>query len=347
MIKLLSASIAAILLLSLAGCGRSETASFSKSQTNPSDTVINTSDSLEDISSTADSSTNLTSDIMKSSSSEAGSSETANTGTPEVTAVSETATEPVSITASDESASEAPHEHQYVKTTIKPTCTKEGYNLYTCSCGDEYTESLGLAEHSYEESTIGATCTEEGYTLHVCSVCGKQYTSDTVTAFGHHWGNWTRVKEPTIYYEGEDRRECTVCGAEETLSVERIKDLNAYAAAVVDIVNSERAKEGLSMLTVRDNLSEYAFLRSGEIATNFAHERPDGSDPLRYVMDLGDIYCSGENIASGHKSPNDVMNGWMKSPGHRSNILNATFSYIGVGCYEANGRLYWTQIFAG
>lgn len=53
MIKHLSASIAAILLLSLAGCGRREADSFSKSQTNPSDTVINTADSLEDISSTA------------------------------------------------------------------------------------------------------------------------------------------------------------------------------------------------------------------------------------------------------------------------------------------------------
>lgn len=345
--KLLSASIVAIMLLSLAGCGRGEATSFGKSQTNPSDTVINTADSLEDIGSTADSSTNLTSDIMQPSSSKAGLSETANTSTPEVTAVSETATEPVSITELNDSTSEAPHEHHYAKTTVKPTCTKEGYNLYTCSCGDEYTESLGLAEHSYEESTISATCTEEGYTLHVCSVCGKQYTSDTVTAYGHRWSNWTRVKEPTIYDEGEDRRECTVCGAEETSSVERIKDLNACASAVVDIVNSERAKEGLSALTVRDDLSEYAFLRSGEIATNFAHERPDGSDPLRYVMDLGDIYCSGENVASGHKSPEEVMNGWMNSPGHRSNILNATFSYIGVGCYEANGRLYWTQIFAG
>ncbi|MFQ9425354.1 MAG: CAP domain-containing protein [Anaerovoracaceae bacterium] len=37
----------------------------------------------------------------------------------------------------------------------------------------------------------------------------------------------------------------------------------------------------------------------------------------------------------------------MNSPGHRSNILSSDFAYIGVGCYEANGRLYWTQIFAG
>ncbi|MBS6207146.1 MAG: hypothetical protein KH939_03670 [Firmicutes bacterium] len=42
-----------------------------------------------------------------------------------------------------------------------------------------------------------------------------------------------------------------------------------------------------------------------------------------------------------------VKNGWMNSPGHRSNILSSDFAYIGVGCYEANGRLYWTQIFAG
>lgn len=232
-------------------------------------------------------------------------------------------------------------------TTVNPTCAAEGYELYTCSCGSEYKESLGFAEHSYVSSAVNATCTENGYTLNTCSVCGAQYKSDNVAATGHYWGDWVRVKEPTVSAEGEDRRECSVCGTSETAAVERIKDLGAYTAAVVEIVNAERAKEGLSALSVRDDLSEFAMIRAGEIATLFAHTRPDGSDPLKYVMGFTGIHRCGENIASGYVSPEDVMNGWMNSPGHRSNIMNGKFEYIGVGCYSDNGMLCWVQIFGG
>ena len=55
---------------------------------------------------------------------------------------------------------------------------------------------------------------------------------------------------------------------------------------------------------------------------------------------------AGENIAWGQRSPEEVMNGWMNSSGHRANILNSSFKKIGVVYYVgANGRTYWTQLF--
>jgi uncharacterized protein YkwD len=53
-----------------------------------------------------------------------------------------------------------------------------------------------------------------------------------------------------------------------------------------------------------------------------------------------------ENIAAGHRSPADVVKGWMNSPGHRANILNCGFTQIGVG-YATGGThgTYWTQNF--
>ena len=54
----------------------------------------------------------------------------------------------------------------------------------------------------------------------------------------------------------------------------------------------------------------------------------------------------GENIASGQASPEEVMKAWMDSPGHRANILNSKFQYIGVGfLYDDHFRTIWSQEF--
>ncbi len=57
--------------------------------------------------------------------------------------------------------------------------------------------------------------------------------------------------------------------------------------------------------------------------------------------------AAGENIAMGQRTPQEVMNAWMNSKGHRENILNASFDTIGVGYYEENGVYYWVQLFIG
>ena len=56
--------------------------------------------------------------------------------------------------------------------------------------------------------------------------------------------------------------------------------------------------------------------------------------------------AAAENIASGQRTPEEVMRYWMNSPGHRSNILNSNYNNIGVGvARDQNGNLYWTQLF--
>lgn len=183
--------------------------------------------------------------------------------------------------------------------------------------------------------------------MNTCTRCNSQYTSDRTYATGHSWGGWVTVKEPTVSSEGEKISECGNCGEKQRQSIPKVKDLSAFASEVINIVNAERAKEGLSPLAEVGELSAYAELRSSELVNNFAHERPDGSSPLNYVMGMSGVFTSGENIAAGYRSPEDVMIGWMNSPGHHANIMNPDFTMIGVGCYESNGTLYWTQIFAG
>ena len=119
------------------------------------------------------------------------------------------------------------------------------------------------------------------------------------------------------------------------------------AAHVVNLVNEERAKAGLSPLTADRSVTSAAQRRAREIETNFSHTRPNGSSFSTALSEAGVNYrSSGENIAYGQTSASSVMQGWMNSSGHRANILNGNFTKIGVGHYKsASGVDYWTQLF--
>ena len=76
----------------------------------------------------------------------------------------------------------------------------------------------------------------------------------------------------------------------------------------------------------------------------FSHKSPTYGSPFEMIKNFGISYKSaGENIAKGQASPQAVVNAWMNSSGHRANILNSTYTKIGVG-YVAEGK-YWTQMF--
>lgn len=119
-----------------------------------------------------------------------------------------------------------------------------------------------------------------------------------------------------------------------------------YAQQVVNLVNAERAKEGLSPVSVDSKVESAAQVRAQEIVTSFSHTRPNGSAFGTALKAAGVSYkACGENIAYGQKSPEAVMNAWMSSSGHRANIMNPNFKYIGVGFYQTNGVNYWVQEF--
>ncbi len=119
-----------------------------------------------------------------------------------------------------------------------------------------------------------------------------------------------------------------------------------YAQQVINMVNEERAKAGLSPVQQADSITQAANVRAREIVTNFSHTRPDGSSFSTALRQAGVSYMgSGENIAYGQRTPQEVMDGWMNSAGHRANILNPNYKNIGIGFYETNGVKYWVQLF--
>ncbi|RYM06204.1 hypothetical protein EWH99_03740 [Sporolactobacillus sp. THM7-7] len=128
--------------------------------------------------------------------------------------------------------------------------------------------------------------------------------------------------------------------------------LNAFEKKVVDLTNQEREKAGLKSLKANNGtLSKMARDKSQDMRDNnyFDHQSPTYGSPFDMMKKYGISFTTaGENIAAGQKSPEEVVNGWMNSEGHRKNILNPNFTTIGVGYVEGGSYgSYWTQEFIG
>ncbi len=124
--------------------------------------------------------------------------------------------------------------------------------------------------------------------------------------------------------------------------------LNAFEQEVVELTNKERANNGLAPLKVDGELSKVAREKSRDMSANsyFSHNSPNYGSPFDMMQSYGINYrTAGENIAKGQRTPQEVVNAWMNSDGHRANILNADFTHIGVGYVEQGS--HWTQQFIG
>ena len=124
--------------------------------------------------------------------------------------------------------------------------------------------------------------------------------------------------------------------------------VSAYESEVIRLVNQHRTQNGLSPLTANWELSRVARHKSQDMADNryFSHTSPTYGTPFQMIRAFGlSFRTAGENIAYGQKTPQAVVNTWMNSSGHRANILNSSYTQIGVG-YVSSGN-YWTQMFIG
>ena len=124
--------------------------------------------------------------------------------------------------------------------------------------------------------------------------------------------------------------------------------VTSYESEVVRLVNEIRVQYGLNKLTENWELSRVARYKSQDMVDRgyFSHTSPTYGSPFDMMKAFGISYrTAGENIAYGQKTPQAVVDAWMNSSGHRANILNSSFTQIGVG-YVASGN-YWTQMFIG
>ena len=146
-----------------------------------------------------------------------------------------------------------------------------------------------------------------------------------------------QIANPNLIYPGQ------------VLNIPQVSDtVLSYEAEVIRLVNEVRAENGLKALSANWELSRVARYKSEDMSGNryFSHTSPTYGTPFEMMRAFGLSYrTAGENIAYGQRTPAAVVDAWMNSSGHRANILNASYTQIGVG-YCASGN-YWTQMFIG
>lgn len=124
--------------------------------------------------------------------------------------------------------------------------------------------------------------------------------------------------------------------------------VQSYEEQVITLVNNVRAQNGLKKLTTNWELNRVARYKSQDMKDRnyFSHTSPTYGSPFDMMKSFGISYrAAGENIAKGQTTPKAVVDAWMNSSGHRANILNTSYTQIGVG-YVSQGH-YWTQMFIG
>ena len=122
--------------------------------------------------------------------------------------------------------------------------------------------------------------------------------------------------------------------------------ISNFVKQVAELTNAARLEHGVKALSLDNNLTEAAQLKSNDMAENdyFSHQSPTYGSPFDLMEQVGIQYTkAAENIAAGQRTPEQVVNSWLNSEGHRANILDPELTHIGVG-YNSNGH-YWTQMF--
>jgi uncharacterized protein YkwD len=120
----------------------------------------------------------------------------------------------------------------------------------------------------------------------------------------------------------------------------------AYVAEVFELLNAHRAANGRAALSFDVELAAAIQGHCQHMAAHsfFDHSAPESSVTSPWTRAE---YCgttaNAENIARGQSTPTQVMNGWINSSGHNTNMLNSNYRRVGIG-YEATGR-YWGQLF--
>ena len=171
---------------------------------------------------------------------------------------------------------------------------------------------------------------KQGDTMWKLAVKDQMGTQEIITAN-------PQITNPTLIYPGQ------------VLTIPEVdSSVTAFEAEVIRLVNEIRQENGLKALKANWELSRVARYKSQDMLDHkyFSHTSPTYGSPFQMIQSFGLSYrTAGENIAKGYSTPQAVVNGWMNSSGHRANILNASYTQIGVG-YVKSGH-YWTQMFIG
>lgn len=222
--------------------------------------------------------------------------------------------------------------------------------------------------HSYSSKTVKATCTSGGYTVHTCS-CGASYTDNYTSATGHKWSDWKTVKKATTSSEGRKQRTCSSCGKTESKTIAKVqgsstsgghritgarkavysyRGMDSFSSVnLVDLINAERAKEGLGKLEWTADVLTRLVKDDPDIADAYSdyfdsngnfnpYIDPEVREPLEGAQKMANMgyathgngvgcHCVGasEGASTIEEALRRQIKAYMNSPEHRAILMNA------------------------
>jgi len=140
------------------------------------------------------------------------------------------------------------------------------------------------------------------------------------------------------YIKFSNATPASLTGAPEDKTVIAPSDISKDEQALLDLVNKSRKDAGVAALALDKNLLNTARLKAKDMADNnyFSHSSPTFGSPFDMMKQYGIAFkTAGENIA-GNQTVEGAFKAWMASEGHKKNILNDGFSFIGIGVASSN-----------
>lgn len=311
--------ILALVLILVSGCAKKENEQNSNSSLDTSENVSET--------------------IPETTLEESDSSETESSLETETTTIAPTTTMPPTTTIAPTTTT-APTTTMAPTTTTAPTTIPTTTKKPVSKPEIEETTSKYFVEYTEDTST---TTSDYKYGLKKLAITHNYYCV---------YSDGSKEKYDSYTYDSYD------CSGYNATDAELLSESNSksstnmtYYNEVLTLVNQIRAEAGVAPLTLDTTLCQAATMRAVEMNYSdlFSHTRPNGSSCFTVFDTYGITYFScGENIAAGYASPAAVVEGWKNSSGHYANMINASYTKLGVGMSnEAPGSYgkYWVQLF--
>lgn len=381
------------MVLAVSACSSSETAPTNAQIENSSENTVDNNTSLESSFDNSSESKISEKSNIESSINSSVSSNSQNSKVENSKQENQTSSKPAEASKSSNTTTNSNSSNSKIPSNNSSSSKPSGGNSSSSSKPSSGSSSSTPSHsHSYSLKTVKATCTNGGYTVHTCS-CGASYTDSYTDATGHRWSDWKTVKKATTSSEGRKQRTCSSCGKTESKTIAKVKSsstsgghkitgarkavysyrgMDKFSSVnLVDLINAERAKEGLGKLEWTADVLTHLVKDDPDIADAYSdyfdsngnfnpYIDPEVREPLEGAQKMANMgyathgngvgcHCVGasEGATTIEEALRRQIKAYMSSPEHRAILMNAGSHRVTAAyAIDSNGTVY-TAILVG
>lgn len=381
------------MVLAVSACSSSETAPTNAQIENSSENTVDNNTSLESSFDNSSESKISEKSNIESSINSSVSSNSQNSKVENSKQENQTSSKPAEASKSSNTTTNSNSSNSKIPSNNSSSSKPSGGNSSSSSKPSSGSSSSTPSHsHSYSSKTVKATCTNGGYTVHTCS-CGASYTDSYTDATGHRWSDWKTVKKATTSSEGRKQRTCSSCGKTESKTIAKVKSsstsgghkitgarkavysyrgMDKFSSVnLVDLINAERAKEGLGKLEWTADVLTHLVKDDPDIADAYSdyfdsngnfnpYIDPEVREPLEGAQKMANMgyathgngvgcHCVGasEGATTIEEALRRQIKAYMSSPEHRAILMNAGSHRVTAAyAIDSNGTVY-TAILVG